>query len=173
IEMGDTSIRLKPPPVDAEAADEILGQVGAGDRRLIGLFLGAGHPSRRWPIENFAELAGRLSDDEQNKVLVFAGPEERDLRPGLKERFGDTATVVDELPLITFFAMLSRLRVFISGDTGPMHLAALAGAGIVLISQAGAPDIFLPLTERREVLNQRAIKDLSVDEVMAAVNRSF
>lgn len=172
IEMGNTSIRLQAPPGDVASADEILG-AGARERRLIGLFLGAGHPNRRWSVDKFTELAGRLSDDPENKVLVFAGPEERDLRPGLKEKFGDAATVIDELPLVTFFAMLSRLRVFVSGDTGPMHLAALAGAAIVLISQAGAPDIFLPLTEERAVLNQRAIKDLTVDEVMSAVDRFF
>lgn len=173
IEMGDATITIRPPEADAVSADEMLRSLGVGNQRLIGLFIGAGHPGRRWPIDKFVELARRLATDQQNSVLVFAGPEERDLRPGLTDRFGSAATVMDELPLVTFFAMLSRLRAFVSGDTGPMHLAALAGAAIVLISRAGAPDIFLPLSRDRVVLDHRAIDDLGVDEVEAAVKTFF
>lgn len=168
IERGEGGLRLEPPAEKQVEIDEKLRVLGVEDKTLIGLFLGAGHPDRRWKLDNFVELARRLAADPQNRILIFLGPEERDLRPGLRERFGKSAIVVDEIPLLSFFTMLSRLEIFVSGDTGPMHMAAIAGAGIVLISEAGAPDIFLPLTKKLKVLNAHSIIDLSVEEVERA-----
>lgn len=169
IEKGDRDFRLRPPPQDLTKADELLHSLDIANKTLIGLFLGAGHPSRRWNLDNFVELARRLAEDPHNQILVLLGPEERDMRPGLTERFGVSAIVIEEMPLVSFFAFLSRLSVFVSGDTGPMHLAAIAGAGIVLISQAGAPDIFLPLTRNIVVLDRYPLGQLPVEDVESAV----
>jgi len=136
----------------------------------VGLFIGAGHISRRWPLDNFVELA-RLLKDRGETVLILAGPEERDLRPGLQERFGDSATVIDETPLRTFLAVLSRLNVLVTGDTGPMHLAAAVGAGIVMLSEVGAPDIFWPVTDRLVVIRDRPLAEVSADAVDAGILR--
>ena len=134
---------------------------------MLGLFLGAGHRSRRWDVEKFAKTARLLSD---RKVAVLLGPEERDLRPGLQAKFGDAAALIEELPLDVFFAFLTKLDVIVTGDTGPMHLAAAAGAGIVMLSQAGAPDIFDPLAERLTVLRQTTLDALAPADVAAAVD---
>lgn len=168
---AERGVRLTVPADAMEDAANRLAELGVGDRRLIGLFLGAGHPSRRWSVDNFVELAARLRPDARNCVLVFLGPEERDLRAGLAEKFEDSAVIVDELPLISFIAMLSRLDVLVTGDTGPMHLAAIAGAGIVLLSEIGAATVFLPLTDDIEVLRNCTIQELSVDAVETAVLR--
>jgi ADP-heptose:LPS heptosyltransferase len=77
---------------------------------------------------------------------------------------------VDELPLMTFFAILSRLDVLVSGDTGPMHLGAAAGSGIVLLSQFGSPLIFRPIIEKLRVIDDRPLADITVDQVENAVN---
>ena len=150
-------------------ARHLFAKLGIANKTLIGLFLGAGHPGRRWKIDNFIELARRLSGDSQNQVLVFLGPEERELRSGLSERFGDAALVIDEMSLLSLFAMVSFLTVFVSGDTGPLHLAAITDTNIVLISEIGAATIFMPLTDNLRVLNQCAISDLGVEDVEDAV----
>ncbi len=161
---------VKPPADSAEAAAEVIERKGLKDKKVIGLFLGAGHRSRRWAVERFAETARLLAAGQNLSVAVLLGPEERDLRPGLQPRFGDAAVVIDELPLDVFFALLSRLDILVTGDTGPMHLAAAAGAGIVMLSQAGAPNIFDPLTERLVVLRESELDALSPEHVVAAVN---
>jgi ADP-heptose:LPS heptosyltransferase len=102
-------------------------------------------------------------------VMVLLGPEERDLRPGLNDRFGKSAFIIEELPLIKFFSVLSILDVMVTGDTGPMHLGALAGAPIVMISEAGAPDIFHPVTDKLTVLKDSTISELKPETVASAV----
>src|SRR5262245_61602171 len=44
---------------------------------LVGIFPGAGHAARVWPLKNFAEVADHLIRNDRVRVVVFAGPEER------------------------------------------------------------------------------------------------
>jgi heptosyltransferase-1 len=163
------SIKVSPTDESLKEADDILESFAKKGKRFIGFFLGAGHPTRRWSIENFVEVAGRLSTEPETTLLVLLGPEERDLRPGLAEKFGNDAVVLDELPLMTFFAILSRLDVLVSGDTGPMHLGAAAGAGIVLLSQLGSPLYFRPIIDKLRVIEDRPLAEITVSQVENAV----
>lgn len=153
----------------AEAKDYLASQNPDG-RMLVGLFLGAGHPTRRWSVENFAKLSRRLSANEKVRVLVLLGPEERDMRDGLENKLGDSAIIVPEMSLNAFYALLSQLKVLVSGDTGPMHLGAIAGAGIVLLSEVGSPNIFRPLIKQLVVLDEKPLAEISVGEVVKAVD---
>lgn len=169
--LGITDIEKKAaidPPLDAkDAAAQILHKLGLDDVRLVGLFLGAGHRSRRWGIDNFVETATLLS--AERKVAILLGPEERDLRPGLQTQFGEAGVVVPELPLDVFVAFLGKLDVLVTGDTGPMHLGAAAGTGIVVLSQAGAPTIFHPLASRLIVLDRTPLDQITPRTVVDAV----
>lgn len=164
------TVTVSPPSGSVEKANAFLKAHRIANKMIIGLFLGAGHPTRRWSVDNFVEVARRLSKDPGKRVLVFLGPEESDMRDGLDEIFGDAAIVVEEMPLSDFLAMLSVLKVLVVGDTGPMHLGAIAGTGIVLLSVIGSPTIFRPLVENLRVLDDRPIAEITVDQVEFAVN---
>ena len=163
------TVKISPPEKSLAEASSLIAKYGAGHKTLIGLFLGAGHPTRRWSIHNFAELAERLSKDSKTQVLVFLGPEESDLRSIAAETFGNTAVVVEELPLATFVAMLSKLKVLVSGDTGPMHIGAAVGTGIVLLSEIGSATVFRPLIDDLRVLDDRSLQQITAEQVENAV----
>ncbi|MGB7202027.1 MAG: glycosyltransferase family 9 protein [Pyrinomonadaceae bacterium] len=163
--------RVEPSDESLAEVKKYLASQDLDGRDLVGLFLGAGHPTRRWNIENFIELARVLSANDKIRVLVLFGPEERDLRGGLENKFGDTATIVPEMPLSIFYALLSQLKVLVSGDTGPMHLGAIAGARIVLLSEIGSPDIFRPLIDKLVVHDDKPLGEISVGEVANAVDK--
>lgn len=135
---------------------------------LVGMFLGAGHPTRRWPLEKFAALATRLTVDG-SRVLVFLGPEESGLLTQVKSQFPPSAVILDQLKLSELLAVLTFLRVLVSNDTGPTHLAAATNASIILILHSNAPDEFRPLTRRLTIVNSGEINEISVDEVYGAV----
>ena len=70
--------QLKTRAADDAAVEKVLRNVKAdAGAPLVGLFPGAGHPSRRWPLERFAELADFLIRNDHVRILVFVGPEER------------------------------------------------------------------------------------------------
>lgn len=172
IERARKEFRLKPAPAET-AKIKVFEAKKVPGRHLVGLFLGAGHLGRRWGITKFKELAARLSSHRDIDVLAFLGPEESDLRGEAEEHLSQYAEVMDEMPLSMFVAAVGSLDTFVSTDTGPMHIAAVAGASIVLISQRGAPDYFLPLTDALHVLDSGAVDEITVDEVYGAVIESL
>jgi ADP-heptose:LPS heptosyltransferase len=54
---------------------------------LVGLFPGAGHPGRCWPLEQFAELADFLIRNDGVRPVIFVGPEERHLVQRMRDLF--------------------------------------------------------------------------------------
>lgn len=171
IENVSRFVKIEPRAEDVAEIKELLQDLGAGQKTLIGLFLGAGHPSRRWSLDRFAELTEKFAKREDQQVLIFLGPEELDLLDEVNRKFPPPAIILDKLKLLPLFAAASLLRVLISNDTGPMHLGAVAGASIVLISDRRAPSCFWPLTEKLEVVKSGEISEISAEEVFQAAGR--
>lgn len=169
VEPNSGKSRVSVPDEDQERAKALIEGLGAADKRRIGLFVGAGHPSRCWRLERFEKLSEMLLEDERNAVFVFLGPEEMDLKDTVMAGFSGRVHVISDLSLLTFMAMTSLMSVFVTNDTGPLHVAALAGSTIVLLIDKQAPDDFLPRSDKLLVLNTQLLDDLAVEEVYNAV----
>jgi ADP-heptose:LPS heptosyltransferase len=135
---------------------------------LIGLFPGAGHPSRRWPLEQFAALADYLIRNDGVTPIVFAGPEERALISPMKDLFPRPAIILDRLTIPQLAAAQARLAAFVSNDTGPMHVAAAVGTPVVLLLDRRAPQSYLPLGDQHRVIYNNTIPEIEIDEVYTA-----
>lgn len=166
------SARLKPQAEDVEFVKKRLKEQSAASENLVGFFPGAGHPGRRWSLENFAALAKFLRETENPpQIIVFLGPEEREMRGEVERLFTEQPVIFDDLTIPQLLAALSLLRVLVSNDTGPMHLAAVAGAGVVMISDERAPTYFYPLAEKLEVVRNAKMHEISPEEVFRATRR--
>ena len=137
---------------------------------LAGFFPGAGNPSRQWPLVRFAQLASRLQSDGYMPV-VFLGPEEKEMRETVASSFPRGALIIDGLSIPQFIAVASEVDIFVTNDTGPMHLAALSGAPILLVIDSRAPLTYLPLTARIAIVNTAHIDAISVEDVHSAAQR--
>ncbi len=131
IENASRIVEIKPRMQDLENIETHLQKFG--NKRLIGLFPGAGNISRRWGLENFAALAENLSSGENAQIIVFLGPEEADLRGAVESKFPAGIVIIDKLSLTEFVAALSRIAALVSNDTGAIHLAALVGTLVVVV----------------------------------------
>jgi len=155
--------------IDDQAIERILRKVKADTGApLVGLFPGAGHPSRCWPLERFSELADFLVRNNGARVLVFAGPEERAWLPTMRTVFPKSALILDRLTIPQLAAAQARLAVFVSNDTGPMHIAAAVGSPLVLLLDKRAPESYLPRAPRQRVIYSSTISEITVEEVYAA-----
>lgn len=132
---------------------------------LVGLFPGAGHESRLWPLERFAEVADFLIRNDRVRVIVFAGPEERAMIPQMRELFPATTIFFDRLTIQQLASAQARLTLFISNDTGPMHVAAAVGTSVIVVLDCPSPHSFIPVGEEHRIICGNTINDISVDEV--------
>jgi len=116
----------------------------AADRApVVGVFVG-GRKSwgKRWPIDNFCELIRTLQRRGIN-VVTFVGPEETRLVGFLKKALG-TQSLVYESSSRNFAAMVSHCDLFVTCDSGPMHLASALGTRTVAIFRNNNFDHWAP-----------------------------
>jgi ADP-heptose:LPS heptosyltransferase len=89
---------------------------------LVGIHIG-GRGQKRWPVERFASLAGQLIENHDVKVVIFWGPGEKELLKAIPEDHSKGLFLAPALEVRELASHIQRCDVFISCDTGPMHLA--------------------------------------------------
>ncbi|HEX8845985.1 MAG TPA: glycosyltransferase family 9 protein, partial [Pyrinomonadaceae bacterium] len=125
-------------------------------------------PGRRWPLARFVELADCLVRNDSVRVCIFAGPEERQLVKEMRAAFPRTTIIFDRLTIPQLAAALARLSVFVSNDTGPMHIATAVGTSVVALLDRPTPNSFIPIEERHRVIYSQRITEMTTDEVYEA-----
>lgn len=166
VENAPREPHLYPPPEAIAAVEKMLGK--HADAPLVGLYPGAGHASRMWPLANFAELAGRLISNGL-RVVVITGPEERAMLPEIRAGFPPESLIFDTLTIPQLAAMLQRLSVVMGNDTGPMHIAAAVRAPVVIVFNRATPHVFTPIGEQHRMIYNNDIRNISVGEVYTAM----
>jgi ADP-heptose:LPS heptosyltransferase len=160
---------LKTRPEDDRAVEAILRRAKADTGApLVGIFPGAGHPSRRWPLERFAELADYLVRNDGMRVLVFAGPEEAAMVQQMRGMFPSSTLILSRLRISELASALARLAVFVANDTGPMHVAAAVGTSVVVLLNRPTPNTFIPLGEAHRLIFSRMIREITTEQVYEA-----
>jgi ADP-heptose:LPS heptosyltransferase len=162
-------VSLKPDPADVEFISNTFWH-GGSTEKLAGLFPGAGDASRCWDLNNFARLAECLIESGY-RPAVFLGPEEAAMKPYVLTTFPTGISIMDTLSISQLVAALSKLSVFVSNDTGPLHLASAAGIPVVVLIDKRAPTTYLPLNSNVTAIRSGKIDEIEVDEVFrAAIN---
>ena len=105
-------------------------------KRFVGVHMGSGGTAsgRRWSAGKFAELSNRISDKFDDVVIVFTGlDEEKIIYNGIKDKLmlKNELNLINKLSLSDFIYLCTRLDLFISNDTGPMHICAAMGIKVV------------------------------------------
>lgn len=167
--------RLRARAEDHAAVEEYLKKERAVvSGPLVGLFPGAGHASRRWPLERFAELARRLESNDSVRSVLFAGPEERRMVREARKDFPRSTVLLDRLTVPQLAAAQERLAVFVSNDTGPMHVAAAVGTPVVILMQHHPMfDCYIPPGERHRVVHGPTIEAITTDDAYAATRTAL
>jgi len=121
---------------DREAAWAALRSWGVTDGDLlICIAPGAAHPKRLWPLRRFIALGRSLQQEFGAYLVIIGGAEDRERALELQENLGTAAvSLAGEMTLRQTGALIEHVPLVIANDSGPMHLAAAAGAAVVEIS---------------------------------------
>ncbi len=144
---------------------------------------GAGWGAKQWPAERYGQVARRLAEDGVKSLINF-GPGEEPLMRAVESASEGTAQGI-ACSLTELIALTRRARLFIGGDTGPMHLAAALGIPVVAIfgptnparnGPFGTRSIVLrspasPTTHSRRAQPDPGMLEISSDEVVAAARK--
>jgi heptosyltransferase-2 len=148
-------------PTDEERlfAQQWIKEKGMEGRMLIGMHPGASsfknHGRKRWAGASFAALIGMLSTEFKESVtLLFGGAEEADLKSTVAASVRDRKSVlpVESLSLRQSAVLMMSCSLFISNDSGLMHMAAAARVPVVAIFGPTNPVWVRPWGVRHRVI---------------------
>lgn len=101
---------------------------------LIGIHPGASEPSKIWKVENFVQLIERLLIRPEIRIIVFEGPQEKEICGELKNKFRDQSIIYFvNTDILKVAALISRCRLFISHDTGTRHIAVAVNTTVLAL----------------------------------------
>ena len=183
-------------PVTDEARDKaraILAQVGISDDTfVVGM-----HPTysglkkmawrrnmdrgRRWPTASFAELAKQLSTyaeqhDVNMRIIMDLMPEEAEVGGEIVSLSdGKVAMLTPPLDFQRYKATLERMNIFVTTDTGPMHIGGAVGTNLVALFGGTDPNdsgAYVP-PEKYEIVQSptKQIADITPQQVFEACQR--
>lgn len=146
-------------PEDRERGRAVFEQMGLDQpvRPLIGIHPSAGRAIKQWEVDKLAALAGRLGEATSGTIVLTGGPSDRELVDRVAQRARiETHRLLVDSGIRSFAAAVERLDLFITGDTGPMHIAHAVGAPNVAIFGPSNPARYGPEgeTTKRVVVRQ-------------------
>ena len=129
--------RLYPSSNDLKKSEKILkSSAKLKNRPIIAIAPGSIWPTKRWPIDNYIELAGMLVKDGFG-VVVLGGEKDKALFKKISmegvEVFAGTTTLLESA------ALLKKCEALVTNDSAPLHFAVAVDTPVVAIFGATAP----------------------------------
>ena len=158
-EAKDRNPRLYVTPGDRESARSLLsGHDIQPDDFLVGLSPGAAFgPAKRWPAERFAEIGDRAVETWHAKILILGSKGEWDIGQRVKENMrNESLNLCGRTALGEVMALINRCRLFLTNDSGLMHIASALDVPMVAIFGSTNPVTTGPRSQNAVVVKSPA-----------------
>ncbi len=141
---------------DREYADCVFRSGGLTSRSpIMGMFPGAGWPHKCWPAERFAIIGDLAAREYDAGVVIFAGPGEEDIVDDVARQMSAPAVLVkDRMTLRQLGAMIEQCDLFLSNDTGPMHISVAVNTATIGLFGPGDHVRFRPIGEKHAMIRK-------------------
>lgn len=175
-----------------ESVRQMLKQAGLEGKAIAGLHPGSVWPTKCWPQENYAKLITRLERELGIMSVIVGGSKDIDLAENVI-RLADAHPVnfSGKTTLTELMAFMKHFKIFITNDSGPMHIATAFGVPTLGIFGPTTRELgFFPYGEGHRVVEVKGLhcrpcalhggkkcpeghfkcmKDITVDEVFGVV----
>ncbi len=177
---------------ERKEACRLLEQEGVGkDEPIIGINPGAAYgPAKRWPPECFGRLSDYCSQRYKSRIVIFGGQSDRDVVNKVKEAMKSSAPIdlCGKTSLRQLGALIRRCSLFVTNDSGPMHIAAALNVPVVAIFGSTNPEKTRPLSKNHIIVRKptecspcmkpscrlgtyKCMRQITVDDVIDAIER--
>jgi heptosyltransferase-2 len=159
LSVVDPQIRLSLSEKEKRAARRSLQALGLNLKRpLVILNPGAAYgPAKRWPAERFAALGALLQRQKKAEIIITGSSGEEELAAGIASRLPRRpANLAGQTSLRQLLGLISQSRLFITNDTGPMHLANALSVPVVALFGPTNPAVTGPFHPPAVVLKKEA-----------------
>jgi len=152
VARGSTPV-LHIPDEARRRANELV--ASASGSRLVGIQPGTGRQIKEWDPARFAEVGSTLARTGAATIVLIGSKSDRAAIDATRAAWPHDVPLVElpvETDLVVLAAVLERLALFITGDTGPMHLAAAVGTPVLAIFGPSLPTRYAPLSSKSRIV---------------------
>ena len=148
------------------------------NRKIVGIHPGAGKKENMWPTNNCTDLIKKLQSQFNCNILLTAGKVDgeqiRGIENELKKSKLNYHTLTD-LPLKKLGAILSLIDLYITNDTGSMHIAGFSDARMISLFGSTNPAEWAPTGKNKYFIKSKTenISDITVEEVYNLSKKIF
>ena len=171
--INSENSRLFPSLEEVKECEEFKKALGLDNKELlICLNPGTGRKRREWPLDKFIELGKKLVSEKNAKILVIWGDADKGIAKGLVDGIGKGAYMAPRTNITLLAALLQICRVFVSGNTGPAHVAMAMKVPLVGLYGKGDQLNWIPAGEKSlEVVMAERCSLITVFEVMQGIGK--
>jgi len=146
-------------PLAPQASPDTTAAIAAagGPRGFIVINPGAAWPNKRWPADRFGALAASLRDRLGLPSLITWGPSEGELADAVARASSGAATPAPATTVSDLAALTRDAALVVSGDTGPLHIAAAMGTPVVGLYGPTWPERNGPWDPRDVVISRAGV----------------
>lgn len=191
----DETLELWPDEAKAKTLlESVMEPEAIGKFPLIGFAMGssARWQTKRWPIQNFIDLARKILRDTDFRIVLIGDSEDAELGKTFEEAGFPRGTCFNFIGKTNFselVSVVSKLDVVVSGDSAPMHIAAAVDTKLVALFGPTEPKRHAPPGNDHVIFVKRircqpcysgvcrngnkleCLKLIKIDEVFEAVKR--
>ncbi len=142
---------------DERSVQDFLKKFGIEkDDILVGMHIGSGDNfiGRRWPKHNFVQLADLLIKEYDCKLFFTGSAGEKEMVKEALKMFHENKNVIDtagQFNTRQLACLLRKMKLFVSNDTGPLHIASCMGTQVIGLYGPNTPIIYGPLGNKAQV----------------------
>ena len=130
---ADRSLDFFPSGQEKEYAERFIAENDLAGKRLVAFNPGTSAENKCWPIGRFAELGDRLVREHGVAVVVVGSRDEAPLAAAIREGMKEEMFDLCGCTLGELAALLEHCEFLVTGDTGPMHMAAAVGTPVLAL----------------------------------------
>ena len=190
VPAGVPAPRIEVAAEDRARAAALLEERGVAADGYAVVHPGSGGSSLNWSPERYRVLAAELARGSGLSVVVTGSTAEQETAAFVAGGGPGRTSVAGETDLAALVGLLAGARIFVSGNTGPMHLAAAVGTPTVSLFsplRSGSPKRWGPVGNRSEIIipagrscvkcpgescpDYNCMEAVTVEEVLAAARR--
>lgn len=156
-QSGGKDVRLQPGKDYEEIAEDLLkAHAAAGNGPLVGIAPGATYgPAKMWFPDRFARVADRIVENFGARVLLFGSRGDQDVAESVR-RYASRPliNIAGRTTLKEAVALIARCDLFLSNDSGLMHVAGALGVPMIAIFGSTNPAATSPVGNRSIVITK-------------------
>jgi ADP-heptose:LPS heptosyltransferase len=156
LEVKSSQPRFYINHVHEEFAEKFFKDNSLTDKKVIGINPCGTWKTKVWYLGKFAELI-RMFDDNFRFLVFWGYEDEKAQAQKLREMTGENVLPVPHVNLKYLGALMKLCKVFLTNDTGPMHIASALGVNVAAIFGPTNPRLQGPLNSNSVVIKNEKL----------------